>query len=391
MDRRPRDQHRDTGELENVPRLEELSDAELGRLSEDIPDAWLDVAAGEDAGAFQEVSAGEGTLDDAALRELLSPLDPAAEEHLAKSIVDGFLRGASSSDDDPGFALGAVSDPGIRTGPLNVVALRPEAQADRSWWGIGLPLAAAAIVLLVLVDGPGLTAVFDDEGRVHPANLTPNATASAKGAKERAKWPSAELPVPGSPSGITAAADVEPRDLEEPAREVLSVPGGLPGGAEEEAAGGVVGGVVGGAAGGVLGGAAGASILGDEVPEPIDARPPGEKTPKDGAVGQRALSKPLASVMALGMFTPDPDPVALRATKAGLFDRRPCTSVIAFCVDSSGRTTSVRSGGRCYDRQVDEICLNTVKKWRFRPFVVEGEAAAVCTEVSFDLRFGKRH
>ena len=94
--------------------------------------------------------------------------------------------------------------------------------------------------------------------------------------------------------------------------------------------------------------------------------------------------------MAQSIYTPDPDPSALRSTKAGLFDRRPCASVIAFCVDPRGKTQEVRRTGRCYDPKVDAICVETVKKWRFRPFVVAGAAVPVCTEVRFDLRFGKR-
>ncbi len=100
---------------------------------------------------------------------------------------------------------------------------------------------------------------------------------------------------------------------------------------------------------------------------------------------------PIEAVMAHSLYTPDPEAKALAGTKAGLFDRRPCTSVIAFCVDEKGVSRDVHSERSCYDPKVDEVCRLAVKKWRFKPFIVNGDAQEICTEVSFDLRFGSRH
>jgi hypothetical protein len=256
-----------------------------------------------------------------------------------------------------------------------------------------LPLAAAAIVLIVLVDGPGLGAVFDDEGRVHPAELSPNATASAERGTSRAKWSLGEAPVPGSVPGAASAGEASEEE-----EATISVPGGVPG----RAKGGVQGGVVGGVQGGVVGGAlGGVGVPGGVAPgekgEPAgisgglggSAQTPGST--KQGGPGQRPTKvMPIVGVMAHSLYAPDPDPKALASTKAGMFDRRPCTSRIRFCVDPRGRTVDVRSVGACYDPKVNQICRETVKKWRFKPFVVAGAASPVCTEVSFDLRFDKR-
>ena len=381
MDRRP----------EELPELGELSDDALNQLGEGIPSAWLDVATGGgDRGGLHGLAEAEAgaSLDPEQLRELLAGLDSEAEERVADQVVDGFLGGGG------GVGLGGpsfVDDEGPRADVIPIQgAVSPGSgprSAERSWWGFALPLAAAAIVLIVLVDGPGLGAVFDDEGRVRPAELSPNATASAERKESRAKWSLGEAPVPGSVPGASAGEASEEEEA------TISVPGGVPGRAKGGVQGGVVGGAVGGALGGV--GVPGGSAPGDKG-EPAgvsggvggSAQAPGST--KQGA-GQRPVKvMPIVGVMAHSLYAPDPDPKALASTKAGMFDRRPCTSRIRFCVDPRGRTVDVRSVGACYDPKVNQICRETVKKWRFKPFIVAGAASPVCTEVSFDLRFDKR-
>ena len=91
-----------------------------------------------------------------------------------------------------------------------------------------------------------------------------------------------------------------------------------------------------------------------------------------------------------GLYTPDPQQKALSTTKAATFDGRPCANETTFCVDARGRTSDVRTASRCYDPAVDEVCRDTVSTWRFKPFIVDGEATKVCTTVRFDLKFNKR-
>ena len=383
MDRRP----------EDLPELGELSDDALNQLGEGIPSAWLDVdtGGGEGGGLDGLAEAEEGaSLDPEQLHQLLAGLDSEAEERVAARVIDDFLGagvGAGVGLGAPGF----VDDEGPRADIIPIQsAVSPGSQprsAERSWWGFALPLAAAAIVLIVLVDGPGLGAVFDDEGRVHPAELSPNATASAERGTSRAKWSLGEAPVPGSVPGAASAGEASEEEA------TISVPGGVPGRAKSGVQGGVQGGVVGGVVGGALGGVGvpGGVAPGEEG-EPAggsSAQTPGSTKP--GRPGQRPTKvMPIVGVMAHSLYAPDPDPKALASTKAGMFDRRPCTSRIRFCVDPRGRTVDVRSVGACYDPKVDQICRETVKKWRFKPFVVAGAASPVCTEVSFDLRFDKR-
>ncbi len=97
--------------------------------------------------------------------------------------------------------------------------------------------------------------------------------------------------------------------------------------------------------------------------------------------------KPIQSVMAQGVFTPDPDQQRLAGSKAGMFDKRPCTNRTAFCVDASGKVADVRTATKWYARRVDAICRDAVKRWRFKPFIVAGAAKKTCTTVQFDLKF----
>jgi len=97
--------------------------------------------------------------------------------------------------------------------------------------------------------------------------------------------------------------------------------------------------------------------------------------------------KPIQAVMAQGVFTPDPDQKRLAASKAGMFDKRPCTNRTSFCVDASGKVVDVRTKSKCYDPQVDAICRDAVKRWRFKPFIVAGAAKKTCSTVHFDLEF----
>ncbi len=96
---------------------------------------------------------------------------------------------------------------------------------------------------------------------------------------------------------------------------------------------------------------------------------------------------PIQAVLAQGIFTPDPDRKRLGATNAGMFDQRPCTNRTSFCVDRTGRVVDVRTTGRCYDPQVNAICRDAVKRWRFKPFIVGGVAKRTCSTVHFDLEF----
>lgn len=97
---------------------------------------------------------------------------------------------------------------------------------------------------------------------------------------------------------------------------------------------------------------------------------------------------PIATVRAQGIYTPAPDQNKLGATKAGMFDRRPGENETAFCVDPDGRTTDVRTTKKFPgDAKVDEICRDTIKTWRFKPFLVDGRPTRTCSVQVFSISF----
>lgn len=97
---------------------------------------------------------------------------------------------------------------------------------------------------------------------------------------------------------------------------------------------------------------------------------------------------PIATVRAQAIFTPAPDQAKLGATRAGTFDRRPGENETAFCVDTTGRTTDVRTVKKFpNDPQVDVICRDTVKTWRFKPFLVDGRPTRTCSIQVFNILF----
>src|SRR5690606_29482365 len=97
----------------------------------------------------------------------------------------------------------------------------------------------------------------------------------------------------------------------------------------------------------------------------------------------------IAVVMGNAIYKPEPEGSKLAGTKAGMFDKRPGTVTIFFCVDVGGKTADVKTKKKFphNDPKVDEICRDTVKKWRFKPFMVGGKATKVCSEVDFNIKF----
>ena len=189
--------------------------------------------------------------------------------------------------------------------------------------------------------------------------------------------PEPELPPPDRPRGpppppaacngcaMTPAALGVPKNARSAASRAIpmGVPGGVPGG--------VLGGVPGGVVGGVLGGDPNAIGTGSLTPA-RPAEPP----------------KPLEAVMEQAIFTPDPDAGRLAKTNTGMFDRHGGVNRTAFCIDRRGKTVSVRTAKRFpRDPQVDTICRDAIKRWRFRPFLVAGRPTQVCTVAEFEIHF----
>jgi protein TonB len=126
----------------------------------------------------------------------------------------------------------------------------------------------------------------------------------------------------------------------------------------------------------------------------IIGSPPG--LPRDPGIAVRTDPRPeptraplpIATVRAQAIYAPAPDQNKLGATKAAMFDRRPGENETAFCVDPQGRTTDVRTTKKFPgDPKVDEVCRDTIKAWRFKPFLVDGRPTKTCSVQVFNITF----
>lgn len=135
------------------------------------------------------------------------------------------------------------------------------------------------------------------------------------------------------------------------------------GGCDSDPCTGVVGGTVGGVVGGVVGG------------------PPPPPPPPPPTMPQTVPPTMLESYRIAGnkLILPD-DKTKLAITRAGM-DR--VIASLKVCLDVAGAVSAVKllksSGFPAYDRKLEaEINL-----WRYRPFQINGQAAPVCTAVTF--------
>ncbi len=127
---------------------------------------------------------------------------------------------------------------------------------------------------------------------------------------------------------------------------------------------------------GVIGGPPGipntGSIAVRQPTKPVDTRPP----------------VPISTVRSQAIYAPAPDKAKLAATKAGMFDRRAGTNETAFCVGTDGRTVDVRTVKPFpNDPSVDQVCRDTIKTWRFKPFLVDGRPTRTCSIQEFRINF----
>jgi TonB family protein len=98
--------------------------------------------------------------------------------------------------------------------------------------------------------------------------------------------------------------------------------------------------------------------------------------------------QPLDVLRARATFAPDPDPRKLARTHTALFARRSGENRTRFCVSTKGTVVDVTTARPfAKDPEVDRICRETVKTWRFRPLLIEGRPRKMCGVVSFHISF----
>jgi len=113
---------------------------------------------------------------------------------------------------------------------------------------------------------------------------------------------------------------------------------------------------------------------------PSVARPPTTPTPEPRGFA------PISALREVAKYSPDPPREQLARTAAGQRGRSG-SSTVAFCIDAAGKITSTRTRRSAGDHEVDRICRETVARWRFDPFRVDGRPRATCSEVTFQIAF----
>jgi len=124
-----------------------------------------------------------------------------------------------------------------------------------------------------------------------------------------------------------------------------------------------------------------------ESDDPSSARVPhGVPTSVAGApIDPDAANRPIAEVKANALYAPDPDTVRLADTAAARA-RKPVVGSVRFCVPGYGKATDVLTV-LAVDDEIDGILRDTVAKWRFKPFMVDGKPATTCSVVVFKISF----
>ncbi len=110
--------------------------------------------------------------------------------------------------------------------------------------------------------------------------------------------------------------------------------------------------------------------------------------PGTGNGGGPTTLKPFSSVISQAVYSPDPDHRKLMTTATARTDKRSGESVVQFCVGTDGKVSKAKTvKAFANDPEVDRICRDTVKQWRFRPFLVGGTAIEVCSKQTFQINF----
>jgi outer membrane biosynthesis protein TonB len=206
-----------------------------------------------------------------------------------------------------------------------------------------------------------------------PPPAAPPALPAGAKAEDTQKAAAPDEPVPPEPD--EAPTEVVPIDLDARPQARLTVPSAAGGGAGNPA----------GAGPGIVG--IGSRCL---LPPCLGTQQvvgrPAVPRPEEPVV--QPVHAPIKTVMAMSVFTPDPDQSRLSRTATGRTHRSPGKTTVSFCIDGNGKTYDVRTRrGFSGDTEVDEICRTTVARWRFSPQRVGGKVRSTCSAVTFDIRF----
>ena len=109
---------------------------------------------------------------------------------------------------------------------------------------------------------------------------------------------------------------------------------------------------------------------------------------KASTTAQKSAKKPIKALLSQAVYAPDPKQSELQKTISARRSKKPGKNITSFCVSTSGKVVEVKTKKKFPgDPQVDKICRDTVRKWRFKPFIVGGKATKTCSAAEFDIVF----
>jgi hypothetical protein len=128
----------------------------------------------------------------------------------------------------------------------------------------------------------------------------------------------------------------------------------------------------------------------DEPPPPPPPPPPAPMSIGEmmNAVEAERSAEAAGEFMSHAIYAPNPEMKDLQETKAARFDKVDGTVVIGFCVEITGETSEIHTiQAFPDDPQVDQILLDVVARWRFKPFMRDGKPIKACSKKTFNLNF----
>jgi protein TonB len=91
-------------------------------------------------------------------------------------------------------------------------------------------------------------------------------------------------------------------------------------------------------------------------------------------------------VLQQAVYSPTPDIAKLAAARTPRTPN-PLEILVGFCITTAGKTTEIRVVGDDPDPAVTKVVLDTIAKWRFKPFIVDGAAIKTCSGKNYAIQF----
>lgn len=91
-------------------------------------------------------------------------------------------------------------------------------------------------------------------------------------------------------------------------------------------------------------------------------------------------------IMAQAVYSPDPSELDLLEAGRDLAERA-IHFTVEYCIDTNGKVEQVQSRSRLAHREVAHVAASRVRKWRYKPRVVDGERVLSCRRTRWNVEY----